>query len=73
MDIVSSADLNNLYAVIGLVVVTFGVAGLGAFWKFAQWMARVDYDLDNFGKMLGTEKSRGKNERTNKSTAKRGG
>ena len=29
---------------------------IGFIWKVGQWKARVDYDLDNFGKILGTEK-----------------
>ncbi len=31
---------------------------LVAAWRVTRWAARVDYDLDNFGKLLNTEKSK---------------
>jgi len=44
--------------VIGSIVVTFGGAIITIIWQVAQWKARVDYDLNNFGDILGTEKSK---------------
>lgn len=38
------------------IVSTYGVGFIGLIWHIAMWKARVDYDLDNFGKLLGTEK-----------------
>jgi len=42
--------------VIGTIVVTFGSAIVGIIWHVALWKAKVDYDLDNLGHLLKTEK-----------------
>lgn len=42
------------YKIIVPVIMTLAVGA----WKFVRWCARVDYDLDNFGKLLNTDKSK---------------
>jgi hypothetical protein len=50
------------YKIIVPVIMTLAV---GIF-KIIRWCARVDYDLDNFGKILNTEKAKSRLEKEQK-------
>lgn len=50
------------YKIIVPVLMTLAV---GIF-KVIRWAARVDYDLDNFGKLLNTEKSKSRLDKEHK-------
>lgn len=41
---------------IGMIAVGFGGSFVVFVWRASAWKAKVDYDMDNFGYLLGTEK-----------------
>lgn len=66
----ASFDDNQL-RFIGTLVVTFGASFIIGIWNVARWVAKVEYDLDNLGEILKTEKGLSRaNKRKQKAEAK---